>query len=232
MASGLGSIDAPALAAHLTAYNGVVPAPAATTLTAVRPAAERAVAFGDAVVFSGQLTEPGGPIAGAPVWVQGADELGVREWRTLTDAAGRWSITLTTQVRQKLRWRVVFMGGEHLRPAIDLGSTLRVVPRLGAATDLPVVGGQYAARPGRWFRVRARTWPALTGRTLLSQYRRVGDPVWHRLAPGRVGYSGRTSRLVRLPIAGRFELRWRYDGSTKGRWLSSASPARLVIVRR
>jgi hypothetical protein len=71
--------------------------------------------------------------------------------------------------------------------------------------------------------------PALAGRPVLAQIRVAGGR-WHRIGPAGVGESGRFRRVMSLPRAGRYRLRWRYHGDRNGRWLSAVSASRLITV--
>ena len=59
---------------------------------------------------------------------------------------------------------------------------------------------------------------------------RVAGRRWHRIGPAGVGENGRFRRVMSLPRAGRYRLRWRYHGSRNGRWLSAVSASRLITV--
>jgi hypothetical protein len=46
-----------------------------------------------------------------------------------------------------------------------------------------------------------------------------------------VHVGGRYARLVSLPHAGRFLVRWHYHGGRAGQWMSGRSPSVAVVVR-
>ena len=168
------------------------------------------------------LSDAEGGIAGARVFVQGASAIGVREWRRTTDAHGGWSLRLRAPSR-RTRWRAVYLGSETRRPAISDRRTIYVIPPLWARTP---AGPLTAGVP---FSFAGRTLPALAGRPVLAQIRVAGGR-WHRIGPAGVGESGRFRRVMSLPRAGRYRLRWRYHGDRNGRWLSAVSASRLITV--
>ena len=220
-ASGIGAPLAGALAADLAAYAPAQPAFAATRISAL-PSGQRTLRYGRFITLHGVLSDDEGGIAGARVIVQGASAIGVREWRRTTGAHGGWSLKLRAPSR-RTRWRAVYLGSETRRPAISDRRTIYVVPPLWARTP----AGPLTA--GVRFSFAGRTLPALAGRPVLAQIR-AGGGRWHRIGPAGVGESGRFRRVMSLPRAGRYRLRWRYHGDRKGRWLSAVSASRLITV--
>jgi hypothetical protein len=220
-ASGIGAPLAGSLAADLAAYAPTRPAFADTHITAL-PAGPRTLRHGRSITLHGVLGDAEGGIAGARVVVQGASAIGVREWRRTTGAHGGWSLTLRAPSR-RTRWRAVYLGSETRRPAISDRRTIYVIPPLWARTP---AGPLTAGVP---FSFAGRTLPALAGRPVLAQIRTAGRR-WHRVGPAGVGESGRFRRVMTLPRAGRYRLRWRYHGGRNGRWLSAVSASRLITV--
>ena len=224
LATGIGSVSAEQLALHLAAAAPSNPAPVPTTLTA-SPGGPRTISYGSRIVFSGRLTDANGAVAGARVYLQGLDSLGFRTWTDLTDAHGNWSITLAGQLTRKTQWRVSYLGSDAREPALVLGSTVYIIPRIGISADLPVVSGRLTARAGRGFVLRGLTRPNMQGRTLVAQRRRVGTTAWVQIAPDTVGPEGRLARVIGIPTPGLYQVRWRFSGGLSGQWVSSASPA-------
>src|SRR6476469_2479970 len=220
-ASGIGAPLAGALAADLAAYAPAQPAFAATRISAL-PSGARTLRYRRFIRLHGVLSDAEGGIAGARVIVQGASAVGVREWRRTTGAHGGWSLRLRAPSR-RMHWRAVYLGSETRRPAISGRRTIYVIPPLWARTP---VGSLRAGVP---FSFAGRTLPALAGRPVLAQIRVAGRR-WHRIGPAGVGESGRFRRVMSLPRAGRYRLRWQYHGDRNGRWLSAVSASRLITV--
>ncbi|MFL6050082.1 MAG: S8 family serine peptidase [Gaiellales bacterium] len=220
-ASGIGAPLAGALAVHLAAYASARPVFAATRISA-RPSGARTLRHGRSITLHGVLSDAEGGIAGARVLVQGASAIGVREWRRTTGRHGGWSLRLRAPSR-RTRWRAVYLGSETTRPAISDRRTIYVIPPLWARAPAGPL------RAGVPFSFAGRTLPALAGRPVVAQIRTAGRR-WHRLGPAGVGESGRFRRVVSLPRAGRYRLRWRYHGDRNGRWLSAVSASRLITV--
>ncbi len=220
-ASGIGAPLAGALAADLAAYAPAQPAFAPTSISAL-PSGVRTLRYGRFITLHGVLSDAEGGIAGARIVVQGASAIGVREWRRTTDAHGGWSLRLRAPSR-RTHWRAVYLGSETMRPALSDRRTIYVIPPLWArAPSGPL-------RAGVPFSFAGRTLPALAGRPVLAQIRVAGGR-WHRIGPAGVGESGRFRRVMSLPRAGRYRLRWRYHGDRNGRWLSAVSASRLITV--
>jgi kumamolisin len=220
-ASGIGAPLAGALATDLAAYAPSQPAFAATHITAL-PSGARTLRHRRSITLHGVLSDAEGGIAGARVIVQGASAIGVREWRRTTGAHGGWSLRLRAPSR-RTHWRAVYLGSETTRPAISGRRTIYVIPPLWARTPAGPL------RAGVPFSFAGRTLPALAGRPVLAQIRVAGRR-WRRVGPAGVGESGRFRRVMTLPKAGRYRLRWRYHGDRKGRWLSAVSASRLITV--
>jgi hypothetical protein len=197
------------------------PAFAATRISAL-PSGQRTLRHGRFITLHGVLSDAEGGIAGARVFVQGASAIGVREWRRTTDAHGAWSLRLRAPSR-RTRWRAVYLGSDTRRPAISDRRTIYVIPPLWARTP----AGPLTAGVPFWF--KGRTLPALAGRPVLAQIRAAGGR-WRRIGPAGVAESGRFRRVMSLPRAGRYRLRWRYHGDRNGRWLSAVSASRLITV--
>ena len=175
----------------------------------------RTLRYGRFITLHGVLSDDEGGIAGARVFVQGASAIGVREWRRTTGAHGGWSLRLRAPSR-RMHWRAVYLGSETRRPAISGRRTIYVIPPLWARTPAGPL------RAGVPFSFAGRTLPALAGRPVLAQIRVAGRR-WHRIGPAGVGESGRFRRVMSLPRAGRYRLRWLYHGDRNGRWLSAVS---------
>ncbi|MGZ4430027.1 MAG: S53 family peptidase [Gaiellales bacterium] len=231
MATGIGSVDAMQMAVDLAAFSGAAPNPVPTTLTTTSPAGNRTVRIGRTVTFAGSLADTRGPVAGARVYLQGGDRFGVREWSTVTDAGGNWSITLGRQITRRLRWRAVYLGSEARQPAIDPGAFVFVRPHLAASAALPDVAGNFGTHPGQLFDFHGFSTPNLNGSLVIAELRPVRSATWTRLAVAHVGPLGRYHAAVSVHRVGGFYMRWRYVGSSTGQWVSSVSRVRLVISR-
>jgi kumamolisin len=229
LATGIGSVHAPLLAADLAAYVPSQPTPAPTMLTAV-PGQDIAIRYGTPVRFHGRLTDASGGLAGELVFVQGRDLLGTREWRVHTAATGSWSLVLSRQIVRRLSWTAVYLGSETHAPAAVGGRTVHVIPPLGARVSLPAAGGAFVAGHGQLFRLAGATLGVLAGRTVAAEYRLQSGTVWHRLGAATVHVSGGYARLVSLPQAGRYLVRWHYRGGRAGQWLSAVSRSLPVVA--
>jgi subtilase family serine protease len=116
MATGVGSVDAVALAAQLAAFTGAAPAPETTFLSG--SAGAFPVSAQRPFTAHGQLADGGGPLVGARVWLQIADRLGIREWSTRTGASGEWTFTVRAALEGPALWRAVYLGDEAHQPAL------------------------------------------------------------------------------------------------------------------
>jgi len=125
MASGLGSVNAPGLAALLAGFTGPSPAPRPAYITGSATASAGA---STAFAAHGTLATGSGPLAGARVWLQIRDRLGIREWTSRTDVAGGWSFGIRVRLEGPALWRVVYLGDSHHQPALLPG---RRVPSAG-----------------------------------------------------------------------------------------------------
>lgn len=230
LATGIGSVDAPGMAAALAAYSASSPTLRPTTLTAT-PAGPRTVLYGRPVVFSGELRGPSSPLPGQVVYLQGVDQLGFRSWRTTTDEHGRWSITLGRQITRKFEWRAVYPGSERREPASARGSVVRVIPRMTIGTSLPLIAGRHTGRAGVPFVMSTSTRPRMILRTVVVWARPLGAVRWVKLGPAMTGGLGRARRPVVLPRPGLWQVRWRFGGGgMNGQWLSTASPILTVSM--
>jgi subtilase family serine protease len=230
LASGVGSVHAPLLAADLAAYEPSRPNPAPTALTAA-PAQDRVIRYGTRVRFHGRLTDAGGGLAGELVFVQGRDLLGTREWRVHTDATGRWSLVLSRQIVRRMGWAAVYLGSETHTPAAVGGRTVFVIPPLGARVALPAERGAFVVSHGQLFRLAGATLGVLDGRTVAAEYRSQSGTVWRRLGAATVHPSGGYARLVSLPRPGSYFVRWHYRGGRAGQWMSAVSRLLPVVAR-
>jgi hypothetical protein len=232
MATGAGSIQAHRLARALAANVPSVISIGESRVTA-RPAGNVVIRYGDDVTFRGRLLGPGGrPVAGQRVYLQGGDLLGIREWVRTTDADGKWSVTLGRQIVRRLTWRAVFLGSQRLSPSIAGGFKVFVRPPLSTVVKLPRQDGAYRGVAGVPFRLRGVTLGVLYRRPLTAQARPASGRRWISLDTTAVGLTGRYGRLVTLPRAGRWVVRWHYEGGRHGQWATANSPGRLVVTAR
>jgi subtilase family serine protease len=126
MATGLGSVNAPRLASLLAAFSGPLPAPRPAVITG--SASGTTGASATVLAAHGTLSDSDGTLAGARVWLQIADRLGIREWSTRTGAAGAWSFRVRVRLEGPALWRAVYLGDGGHQPALLPG---RRVPAAG-----------------------------------------------------------------------------------------------------
>ena len=222
MASGLGSIDAHALAAALAAWSGSAPSAADTVVTSAQ--SRSTLLVGGTVTLSGMLHEVAGnvPMAGSRVWIElrytGLAETSVK---AITDGSGHW--TATIKPGRHLSWRALYMGDEDHAASGSTFHTITVTPKLSIAASRTTVPH------GVTFTLSGFSTPNMSGAKVALQWRGLHGTVWHGLGMATVGtkggYSGRVSSGP-----GSYYFRWHYTGGGTARWLSANSPAKLIHV--
>ena len=230
MATGIGSPDAMALAMALSTFTPAAVSLDPTTLTA-SPTGTRTIRFGQNVTFSGVLRGSGGPLSHGRVFLQLEDQVGIREWTRFTDPTGHWSVVLSTAIDRKAHWHAAYLGSQTQAPAVKNGFTIYVIPSIALGSSLPLVHGVYQARPGQTFDLRGHTMRSLAGRPVVAEYRPSTGSTWTRIGPAGVTSAGLYHRYFKFPHTGNYVVRWIYQGSTSGQWLSGVSSGHLFAVR-
>jgi kumamolisin len=231
LATGLGALDAALFAEDLKNYTAAAVDVHGTSLTA-SPTANKTIAYGRTVVFSGDLadTTASAPIAERRVWVELTDGLGVRAWSAVTDGAGHWSLSLTTALRRKATWRAYYLGEAGQSPASTPAHVVYVVPKLALGAKLRRVSGHYVVGHAVPFTVTGTTRPNMAGAIVTLQWRKTSSSTWRTATSGRVGSRGGLSARGSWILPGRYYMRWRYPGSASKPWLTAASPKKLFVV--
>lgn len=231
LATGLGSLDGFGLAQELATYDASDIETHATALTA-SPTTNKTITYGKSLTLSGVLTDTttGTPIAGRLVWVELSDSLGVRGWGAATDAAGHWSLTLSTQFRRKATWRAYYLGEAGRGGAGTATHTVYVRPKLTTSSSLKRVSGHYVVRHGTYFTVSGESRPNMAGAAVTLQWRPASSSRWRSALKAGVSSKGKYAAKGAFSGAGRYYMRWRYSGSTSKPWLDASSPAKLFVV--
>jgi hypothetical protein len=231
LATGLGSLDAALFADDLKDYTAAPLDVHGTSLTA-SPTANKTITYGRTVTFSGDLadTTASVPIADRRVWVELTDGLGIRAWSTVTDAAGHWSLSLTTAFRRKETWRAYYLGEAGQAAASTAGHVVYVVPKLTLGAKLRWVSGHYVVGHAVPFTVTGTTRPNMAGAIVTLQWRKTSSSTWRTATSGQAGPKGGLSARGSWILPGRYYMRWRYPGSASKPWLTGASPKKLFVV--
>jgi len=163
-------------------------------------------------------TTASAPLEGELVYLEVLDEDGYRLWRTQapTDANGHWSISLSRPLRKKLRWQAYFLGGETTEGSRSAHHVIRVKPILKATSSSRRVDGRYVINLG--------------GEVLAAQWRPTGSSSWQSGGTARVAPTGKATLKAQWTGPGRYDVRWRYAGSTGGNWLTATSPVKRFVV--
>jgi hypothetical protein len=231
LATGLGALDAALFAEDLKDYTAAPLDVHGTSLTA-SPTANKTINYGRTVVFSGDLsdTTASAPIADRRVWVELTDGLGVRAWSAVTDAAGHWSLSLTTAFRRKETWRAYYLGEAGQAAASTPPHVVYVVPKLTLGAKLRWVSGHYVVGHAVPFTVTGTTRPNMAGAIVTLQWRKTSSSTWRTATSGQVGPKGGLSARGSWILPGRYYMRWRYPGAASKPWLTAASPKKLFVV--
>lgn len=224
MASGLGSIDANALAQDLAAWPDTAPTATATATTAVQD--RNTITVGGTVNLHGTAKETDGTLlpAESVVWLEfrfaGSRYIYYSKNLPL-DGTGTW--TSARKPTKRMRWRAHFMGDGTHTGSTSAWHTVSVVPKLSVASSRTTVSHLSS------FTLSGKSTPNMSGARVTAQWRALHGTVWHSIGTVTVGGRGGYSRSVRLP-AGAKVLRWHYTGGTTSRWLSANSPGKVVTI--
>jgi kumamolisin len=224
-ATGLGSPRADLLAAKLLTATPVVPNPDATNLVVTGPTAARTIRYGQRVTLTGTLTDSGdAPIVNRRVYVELREGNTIFWYRTQTDSNGVWSFPFTRQLRRNLSWQAVFPGSDTQQGLTVSGTTIHVIPRLGASASRSRVPR------GTSFTFGGKSTPNMHGARVGLQVRRKTSGAWHTVATVAVNKRGGYSRKVHFTTPGNAYLRWSYAGGASHAWMSATSLSKRVAI--
>ncbi len=236
MATGLGAPDGGQLAAGLAAYTATPLSFDTTSLTASASATTlRSTA---PVTLKGTLTDTAtvAPLALRPVTLWGSYSFGghvhVLTRRATTDAAGHWTIALTTSlVKARLQWHVAYTGEQGVNPAYTSWQTLHVAPTLTTVSNAHWNGTAYTLQRHHGFNLSGKATPIMAGKHLTVQYKPFGGSTWHSMSvQATIGTAGKYSVGIVATGPVKEYFRFSYKGSSTGQWLSAGSPAKLFVV--
>jgi kumamolisin len=224
MASGLGSINANALAQDLAAWPDSDPAAVPTATTAVQD--RNTITVGGTVNLHGTAKETDGTLlpTESVVWLEfrfaGSPYIYYSKNLPL-DGTGAW--TSPRKPTKRMQWRAHFMGDGTHTGSTSAWHTVYVVPKLSVASSRTTVSHLSS------FTLSGKSTPNMSGARVTAQWRALHGTVWHSIGTVNVGRLGGYSRGVRLP-AGAKVLRWHYTGGTTSRWMSANSPGKVVTI--
>ena len=224
MASGLGSVDAAALAADLAAFAATPASAVPTTTTAVQDKGK--ILVGQTVNLHGTAKESDGTLlpAESVVWLEfrfaGSPYIYYSKNIPL-DGSGAW--TSTRKPTKRMQWRAHYMGDDGHAGSTSAWHFEYVTPKLSVASSRSTVSHLST------FTLSGRSTPNMSGANVTAQWRGVNGRIWHSIGSATVGRLGGYSRTVRL-AAGTKVLRWHYAGGTASRWLSADSTGKVVRV--
>ena len=164
------------------------------------------------------------PIANRRVYVE------LREGNTIfwygdqTDSNGVWSFAFTSQLRRNLSWQAVFPGSDTQQGLTVPGTTIHVIPRLGASAS------RGSVPRGTSFTFGGKSTPNMHGARVRLQVRRKTSGAWHTVATVAVNRRGGYSRKVHFTTPGNAYLRWSYAGGASHAWMSATSLSRRVAI--
>jgi kumamolisin len=235
MATGLGVPDGATLAQLLLADTQGATADR-TTLTGAESATVITPAAG--ATLHGTLTDQttGHPLAGRAITVVNTysymGEIQRADLSAVTDAAGNWSVHVTTaEAPTRMVWRAFYTGDAGISPSGSGELTLFVQPSLTIAATAAWTGSAYSIVHGVTFTVKGQSTPNMAGKRLTVQTRAATATAWKATtATPLVAADGTYAAGYAFPAAGRFYLRFSYAGSTKGPWRSAYSPKKLFVV--
>jgi hypothetical protein len=150
----------------------------------------------------------------------------------VTDAAGNWSLPVTTaDAPTRLVWRAIYTGAAGIAPSGSGELTLFVQPSLSLAATATWTGGSYSVAHSVSFTVKGQSTPNMAGKRLTVQTRAATATAWKSTTTTPlVASDGTYAAGFSFLSAGRFYLRLSYTGSTKGPWRSTSSPKKLFVV--
>ncbi|MDT4941921.1 MAG: hypothetical protein QOJ34_2010 [Pseudonocardiales bacterium] len=225
LATGLGSPDAMALATALTGYTPGAVTQDASQISITAPAAPKTIVYGNAVTFSGTLTDSG--LNGIPdrrVYLELKMGGFLYVYTARTDVGGSWSVKLSKALRRNLSWSVNFPGSDTQAPDKAAGPAIHVIPHLGSAVSASNV------HRGTAFTFHGTSTPNMHGVRLQLQYRRSSAAIWRSLKLVAVLKNGTYAVRITVSSPGPVFLRWRYAGGTSKPWMSAISPIRRVNI--
>jgi kumamolisin len=224
MASGLGSVDAAALAADLAAFTATPPAAVETSTTAVQDKGK--IVVGQTVNLHGTAKESDGTLlpAESVVWLEfrfaGSPYIYYSKNIPL-GGSGAWAAT--RKPAKRMQWRAHYMGDDGHAGSTSAWHYVYVTPKLSVASSRSTVSHLST------FTLSGHSTPNMSGAKVTAQWRGVNGRIWHSIGSVTVGRLGGYSRTVRL-AAGTKVLRWHYAGGTTSRWLSADSTGKVVRV--
>ena len=224
MASGLGSIDADALAQSLVGYSQNPTYPEGiwdtSDVTVQTPDPWDGARVGGLALFSGYLTEhsTGLPIANRPLTINLESATGSQRWLyARTDHLGHWSVY--ARFSERMDWVVRFLGDEHYTASHSAVGTFHVFPTLTIGSSRSVV-----PRNVKMF-ITGHTAPAAM-KGLKLRLQQFYSGAWHNLWLVPISKTGGVKTSIFFRGAGLTKLRWFYGGGP--RWLAAASPAKTI----
>lgn len=235
MATGLGVPDGVTLAQLLLADTQGATADQ-TTLSGAESATVITPAAG--TTLHGTLTDQTTrlPLAGRTITIVNTysymGEVQTADLSAVTDAAGNWSVSVTTaDAPTRLVWRAFYSGDAGITPSGSGELTLFVQPSLTLAATATWTGSSYSVAHGVTFTVKGQSAPNMAGKRVTVQMRAATATAWKSTTTAPlVASDGTYAAGFSFPSAGRFYLRLSYTGSTNGPWRSASSPKKLFVV--
>jgi kumamolisin len=235
MATGLGVPDGVTLAQLLLADTQGATADQ-TTLSGAESATVITPAAG--TTLHGTLTDQTTrlPLAGRTITIVNTysymGEVQTADLSAVTDAAGNWSVSVTTaDAPTRLVWRAFYSGDAGIAPSGSGELTLFVQPSLTLAATATWTGSSYSVAHGVTFTVKGQSAPNMAGKRVTVQMRAATATAWKSTTTAPlVASDGTYAAGFSFPSAGRFYLRLSYTGSTNGPWRSASSPKKLFVV--
>jgi len=154
----------------------------------------------------------------------------ISAWTT-TDASGHWQVSVTTDVvKSRLLWQAVFPGEENKTPDLSPVRALYVRPKLTIASTATWNGHAYVIQHGTPFTLSGTSNPNMAGKKVVVQYKPSGGS-WHS-TPLTATVSRNGTYKIRLVfnVKARESLRFAFNGSKAGQWLSTASRGKRFIA--
>jgi subtilase family serine protease len=117
LATGWGSVNAMTMATQLAQGTPSTTAPDTSQIAVATPLGGKSFRYGSKITFSGTLrdTSSSQPIGDALVMVETSSQ----DIRAVTNAAGKWSVTVTTAVKRNTEWEAVYMGSDKHKRSIS-----------------------------------------------------------------------------------------------------------------
>jgi hypothetical protein len=186
----------------------------------------------------GTLTDQttGLPLAGRTITIVNTysymGEVQTADLSAVTNAAGNWSVSVTTaDAPTRLVWRAFYGGDAGIAPSGSGELTLFVQPSLTLAATATWTGSSYSVAHGVTFTVKGQSAPNMAGKRVTVQMRAATATAWKSTTTALlVASDGTYAAGFSFPSAGRFYLRVSYTGSANGPWRSASSPKKLFVV--